>query len=94
MFKTVKAIYKLINNPLTKLLFKAFVSVYFFVNKWIFTLIVGPFCLFVAKKSFCLAFKKLFPKMIKNYFTKTFPKVLGRLVKKTFPINMLIKFFD
>lgn len=88
------AIYKLLNNPLSKLLLKAFFKTYLTINKWIFTLIIGPICFFSSKLVFKLAFKKMLPKLIKTYFTKRLPKIVLKLLKHTFPFNLIAEVID
>ena len=92
VFTTVRMIYRLINNPITRFLFKTFFLVTGFITKWVFVIFIGPVCLFILKASFKHAFTKTLPKMLKKYFTVTFPKVLKKKLGNTFPINLFMSF--
>ena len=84
-FKTIKNVYLLVNNPVTKFLVKNLFLIIEFFIKWFFIILVGPISWFVFKLSFKAAFTKTLPKMLKKYFTVTFPKVLKKklgLIKK------------
>ena len=52
MFKTIKTVYLLINNPITKFFTKTFFLFMGFLFKWFFIIILGPLSLFVFKLSF------------------------------------------
>ena len=69
-FKTVKSVYLLVNNPVTKFIVKNFFLLIGFVVKWFFIILVGPISWFVFKLSFKHAFTKTLPKMLKKYSLK------------------------
>ena len=91
-FKTVKSVYLLVNNPVTKFIVKNFFLLVGFVVKWFFIILVGPISWFVFKLSFKHAFTKTLPKMLKKYFTVTFPKVLKKKLSTTYPVNLISSF--
>ncbi|MBP5493784.1 MAG: hypothetical protein J6X97_01735 [Lachnospiraceae bacterium] len=91
-FKTVKSIYLLVNNPVTKFLFKNLLLFIGFIIKWFFIILVGPISWFVFKLSFKQAFTKTLTKMLKKYFTVTFPKVLKKKLAQTYPVNLVSSF--
>jgi len=91
-FKTVKSIYILVNNPVTKFLTKNILLLIGFAVKWFFIILVGPISWFVFKLSFKHAFTKTLPKMLKKYFTVTFPKVLKKKLSTTYPVNLIASF--
>lgn len=91
-FKTIKSVYLLVNNPVTKFLVKNLFLVAGFFVKWFFIILVGPISWFVFKLSFKVAFTKTLPKMLKKYFTVTFPKVLKKKLSKTYPVNLISSF--
>ena len=92
VFKTIKLIYRLVNNPLTRFLFKTFILVVGFFIKWFFIIFVGPISLFILKLSFKHAITKTLPKMLKKYFTVTFPKMLKKKLAMVYPVNMIMSF--
>ena len=94
MIKTGIKIFKLINNPLTKMLFNLVLGIAFTFYKIVFSFIIGPLSFFLIKKSFKRAFTKTLPKMVVKYFKFKFPKMIKGKVKKTFPINMILKFIE
>lgn len=94
MFSVIKTIYKLLNDPLVKIIFRLALKAYLTVNKWIFTLVIGPVCFFSSKLMFKVAFKKILPGLVKKYFTKQIPKVILKLLKNTYPISFIIKIFE
>ena len=93
-FKTVKGVYKLVNNPITKFLFKTLVLFVGFMGKWFFIIFIGPVAWFILKFSFKRAITRTLPKMLKKYFTVTFPKILKKKVLKTYPVNMVVGFLE
>ena len=93
-FKTVKGVYKLVNNPITKFLFKTLVLFVGFMGKWVFIIFIGPISWFILKLSFKRAITRTLPKMLKKYFKVTFPKILKKKVLKTYPVNMVVGFLD
>ncbi len=92
--KTVKSIYRLINNPVSRFLFKTVFLSMAFLGKWFFIIVVGPISFFVLKVSFRHALTKTFPKMMKKYFTVTFPKILKTKLSKTYPVNLISSFIQ
>ena len=92
VFITIKGMYLLINNPITKFLVKNFFLLMGFFTKWFFIIIIGPISWFVLKLSFRHAITKTFPKMLKKYFTVTFPKILKKKLAMTYPVNMIMSF--
>ncbi len=92
IFKTIKSVYRLVNNPVTKFLVKNLMLFIGFFVKWFFIILVGPLSWFVFKLSFKHAFTKTLPKMLKKYFTVTFPKVLKKKLSTTYPVNLISSF--
>jgi len=93
MFKTIKALYLLVSNPVSRFIFKSVFLFMAFLGKWFLILVLGPISVFVLKRSFKHAITKTFPKMLKKYFTVTFPKVLKNKLALVYPINMILGFF-
>ena len=91
-FKTIKAIYLLVNNPVTRFFAKSMFLLMGFLTKWFFIIVVGPISWFVLKLSFKHAFTKTLPKMLKKYFTVKFPKILKAKLTKTYPVNLIMSF--
>ncbi len=91
MFRTIKTIYLLIHNPVTKFILKNIFMLIGFLSKWFFIIVIGPLSWFVFKASFKYAITKTFPKMLKKYFTVTFPKILKKKLSMTYPVNMILK---
>ena len=91
-FKTIKSVYLLVNNPITKFFAKNAALLVGFFIKWFFIILVGPISWFVFKLSFKQAFTKTLPKMLKKYFTVTFPKVLKKKLSQTYPVNLISSF--
>lgn len=93
-FKTVKSIYRLVNNPITRFFAKNLFLLAAFLGKWFVIIVVGPISWFVFKLSFRHAFTKTLPKMLKKYFTVTFPKVLKKKLLQTYPVNLIASFVN
>ena len=91
MFKTIKSVYLLINNPITKFVTKTIFLFLGFFTKWFFIIILGPLSWFIFKLSFKHAITKTLPKMLKKYFTVKFPKILKNKLSMTYPVNMILK---
>ena len=93
-FKSIRSIYLLINNPITRFFFKNLFLLMGFLTKWFFIICVGPISWFILKLSFKHAITKTFPKMLKKYFTVTFPKILKKKLSMTYPVNMIMSFVN
>lgn len=91
MLRTIKSIYLLVNNPVTKFILKNLFLLAGFLTKWFFIIVIGPLSWIVLKFSFKYAITKTFPKMLKKYFTVTFPKILKKKLSMTYPVNMFLK---
>ncbi|MCR5846569.1 MAG: hypothetical protein K6G75_00395 [Lachnospiraceae bacterium] len=94
VFKTIRSVYLLVNNPVTKFIVKNLFLFFAFLTKWFFIIVVGPISWFVLKMSFKHAFTKTLPKMLKKYFTVTFPKVLKKKLSMTYPVKMVLSFVN